>query len=291
MMCTIWALHFVIIKIAVEEIPPLFYAAIRMSVVAILLSPFLRLRRGQMLRILAAGACLGGLNYAFMFTGLANAPASAAALAIELYVPFATVLSVIFLGEKVGAKRITGMAMAFAGVAIIALFRDSVGGDDRVGIGIIFICAAALFEAAGAVIIKKTRGIKPLELLAWFAMVGTVILWVATNIAETGQVAALKETNGWLIAGAILYSAIGGSIIGHTSYYWLLQRLPLSLLAPSGLLTTLLAVLFAVVFLREDLTVPIIIGGLMIMLGVGTVIVRSSNQNETKFIKNANPKR
>ena len=49
-MCAVWGFHFVVIKLAVAQAPPIFYAAIRMTLVAALMSPFLRWRRGAMLR-------------------------------------------------------------------------------------------------------------------------------------------------------------------------------------------------------------------------------------------------
>ena len=82
-----------------------------------------------------------------------------------------------------------------------------------------------------------------------------------TGLFETGQREALAESDKWLVAGAIAYSAMGGSIFGHSAYYWLLQRLPVSTVAPSVLLTTVLAVFFSVVFLGEPFGVRMIIGG------------------------------
>lgn len=278
-MCTIWSFHFVVIKLAVGQIPPLFYAAIRMSLVGLLLLPFLRWRAGQMRYVLLAGLCFGVLNYAFLFTGIANATAASAALAIELYVPFATILSVIFLGETVGIKRITGIAFAFVGVAIIALSK----GEATLGFGIGLIACGAFFEAIGAIFVKKIKGFKPHQLLAWFALIGGIVLWGVTLTLEPGAYKAVTDSDvadgdKMLVVGAVLYSAIGASIIGHTSYYWLLQRLPLSLVAPSGLLTTLMAVFFAVIFLHEKLTIPMIVGAFMIIVGVGIVIWRNNKR-------------
>ena len=278
-MCTVWGLHFVIIKLGVAQVPPIFYAAVRMTLVALVMSPFLRWHAGQMKAVLIGGICLGALNYAFMFSGLVYAPANVAALAIELYVPFATLLSVMFLGERVGVWRVGGIALAFCGVGVIALagHGESVGApsSDRILLGIGLIMFAALSEAVGAVFVKKVSSISPFQLLAWFALIGTLILWILTGVFETNQWEQLRNAPRTPLLGAILYSAFLASIVGHSIFYWLLQRLPLSLLAPSGLLTTLLAVMFATLLLREPLTLPLIIGGLMILAGVGTVLVRT----------------
>lgn len=283
LMCLAWGFHFVVIKLAVGEIPPIYYAAIRMTLVAVLLARFLKWRAGQMAPVFGAGLCLGALNYAFMFTGLKYAPASSAAIALELYVPFATIMSMIFLGDQLGWKRVIGIAFAFAGVAVIALGKDSAEIEDvRIGIGIGLVAAGAFTESIGAILVKKSPSLKPIELLAWFSVVGTAGLWLMTFMFETGQAEALGASNRWMIAGAIVYSAIVASIFGHSAYYWLLQRLPVSVVAPSVLLTTVLAVTFSVIFLGDPIGLNMVFGGIMTLGGVGIVLLRNVKKQGIK---------
>lgn len=286
-MCVVWGLHFVVIKVAVEEIPPIFYAAIRMTLVAAVMAPFLRWRPGHMVWVLSGGMCLGALNYAFMFSGVSFATASASAIAIELYVPFATILAVIFLGDKLGWRRIVGISTAFIGVMIIALGETSevVSSETRMALGIGLVAAGALSEAVGAILVKKSMAFKPHELLAWFALVGAVGLWVMTFLFESGQTAAFAASDKTMIIGAIIYSALGASIFGHTAYYWLLQRLPVSVVAPSMLLTTVMAVFFSIVLLGDHFGLRMVVGGLMTLAGVGFVMFRNAKKQGVK----ANP--
>jgi len=271
-MCIVWGLHFVVIKIAVAEIPPMFYAAIRMSLVAILMLPFLRWRLKSMIKVFGAAACLGSLNYALMFTGIGLGSASVSAIALELYVPFATILSVIFLKETIGWQRIFGISLAFAGVVVIAT-GDAKGG---ISIGVLFVVGAALVEAIGAILVKKIDDFKPQELLAWFGFAGALVLWLGTFLFETGQRTALENSNVSMVIGAIVYSAVVASIFGHTAYYWLIQRLPVSVVAPSALLATMFAVVFSVILLGDDITATLLIGGTMTISGVGFVLLRSA---------------
>ncbi len=282
-MCLIWGFHFVVIKVAVTELQPMFYAAIRMTLVAAIMAPFLRWRAKEMRLIFAAGVCLGALNYAFMFSGVKYATASAAAIAIELHVPFATILSVIFLNDRIGIRRIIGVTFAFVGVVIIALGKNEGGGPDaNIPLGVVLIACGAFVEAIGAVLVKKATAFKPHELLAWFSLIGAVGLWLLTFSLDSGHGASLAASNKPLMVGAILYSAIGGSIIGHTAYYWLLQRLPVSVVSPSVLLTTLIAVFFGVVLLGDPFGPRMVVGGLMVLAGVGFVLLRNSRKQDIK---------
>lgn len=278
-MCLVWGYHYVVLKTGVSEIPPLLYAALRMTTVAVLAAPFLRWRPGMMGRVLAAGVCLGALNYAFLFSGVALAPASAAAIAIEMYVPFATILSVVFLKEKVGWRRMTGIAIAFIGVVLVASARDAGPSGDRIALGVLLVAGCALVESVGAVLVKQAKGFRPHELLAWFALIGAGFLWGATLIANGPPAPALAQSRIWVVVGAVLYSAVGASLFGHTAYYWLLQRLPVSQVAVSTLLTTLIGVLCSVLFLGERLTPQFLLGGVMVLAGVGFVLLRAARKN------------
>ena len=274
-MCAIWGFHYVVIKAAMAEIPPVFYAALRMTLVAAVLAPFLRWRPGRMGYVIVAALCFGAINYVFLFTGVSLASASASAIANQLYVPFATILSVIFLKEKIGWRRITGIALAFAGVAVIVSSRGDAAPEVRLGIGVGLVALATLTEAAGSILVKKASGFKPWELLAWFGAVGAPCLWAVTFALEKDQFAALAASDLKLVVSAILYSALLASILGHTTYYWLLQRRPVSEVASSSLLTTFLAVAFSILILGEPLTGAIVIGGVMTLVGVGVVVLRA----------------
>ncbi len=282
-MCSIWGFHFVVMKFGVSELPPIFYAALRMTLVAAIMAPFLRWRAREMRLIFLGGLCLGAFNYAFMFSGIKYATASSAAIAMELYVPFATILSVIFLKDRIGIRRIIGIAFAFFGVAIIALGKsDSGGPDTNIPLGVALVASGALVEAAGAVLVKKATAFKPHELLAWFSLIGASGLWALTFSLESGHGAALAASDKPLIIAAVLYSAIGGSIIAHTAYYWLLQRLPVSVVSPSILLTTLIAVFFGVVLLGDPFGPRMIAGAAMVLAGVGFVLLRNSRKQDIK---------
>lgn len=270
-----WGFHYVVIKVAVVEIPPIFYAAMRMTLVAAVLSPFLRWRAGKMNKVILAAFCFGAVNYALLFSGLKYATASASAIANQLYVPFATILSVVFLKETIGWRRIVGVTLAFAGVAVIAISRDQDVAGARIGLGVGLVAAATFVEANGSILVKKATGFKPWELLAWFGLIGAPLLFALSAALEHDQITSLAASDKKLVIGAILYSALVSSVFGHTAYYWLIQRRPVSEVASSTLLTTFCAVSFSVAILDEPFTLAFIIGGLMTLIGVAIVVLRA----------------
>ena len=274
MICTIWGLHFTVMKAVIDAgIPPLAYAAIRMALVALVMLPWLRWHPGQMRWVLVAGLGFGAFNYAFMFPALQFTTASASAVAIELYVPFSVILGALFLADRPGWRRLAGMALAFAGVVVIASGKVDTGAVPNHALGLALIACGAMSEAVGALGVKKVTGVSPRQLLAWFALIGTAVLTPLTLALEPGGYTRAFNDPG-LLAAAMLYTALGVSIIAHGSYYWLLQRLPISTVAPSGLLTTVIGVAGAVLILGEDFTPALGVGMLMVLAGVGVVLWR-----------------
>lgn len=276
LICTIWGLHFIVIKLALgESIDPLFYAATRISLVALITLPWLRWHKGQMLWVILGGLGFGAFNYVFLFTGLNLTTAAAGAVAIEMYVPFSIILSVIFFKEDIGLWRTFGIAMAFLGVVIIATAKPGEAAGPYYFIGIILMMCAAMSEAIGAIIVKKIKEVGPLQLLSWFAIVGSCVLWPMSFWLETSQSKALAEDTRFAFLGAVLYSAILASIVAHGLYYWLLKRLPIHTIAPSGLMTTVIAVFAAALVLNEPLG-PRLIGGIILtLLGIAIILYRN----------------
>lgn len=271
--CVAWGLHFVVVKVTVgTTAPPLFYAAIRMTIVLVLMLPFLKWHKGIMHFVLAAGLGYGALNYAFMFPAMSMTTAAAAAITIELYVPFSIILSVIFLGERIGIKRVFGITLAILGVMIIALGKPDETAGPLFLFGILLIVGAAMSEAVGAVLVKKVKGVSPWQLLAWFSVVGSIVLWILSLAFEDNQMQSFAPENRVNFMLALFYSAVITSVIAHASYYWLLQRLPIYIVSTSGLLTTVVAIAAGHILLGEAITTQLLIGAALTLLGIGFIL-------------------
>ena len=279
LVCLIWGLHFIVMKVTVgAAADPLFYAALRMSIVAAIMLPWLKWHKGLMWPILGAGLGYGALNYAFMFPALGLTTASAAAITIELYVPFSIILSVLVFKDKIGLYKIFGILLAFAGVIIIAAAKPDQTAGPYFLWGIVLMVGAAMSEAVGAVLVKLVKGVGPLQLLAWFAVIGSAVLWPLSFILEDNQLEAFAPDNRKTFLLALAYSALLVSIVAHGSYYWLLQRLPIYIVSSTGLMTTVIAVIASALILGETLTPNLLLGGLFTLGGIGLILARNNRK-------------
>ena len=266
----VWGFNLVSGKVGVTEFSPLLFTTLRFAVLGLVLAPFLRVHRGQMVLVLGIAMTMGGLHFALLFVGMALADdVSAIAIAIQLAVPFATVLSVVFLGERRGFARIAGISLACAGVMAMAF-------DPRVFSyldGLALTVAAALCGAVGMLLMRRVRGIGVVQMQAWLAVFSLPLLLALTLLLEHDHAAQLAQAPlvGW---AAVLYTALAASLVGHGGLYFLLQRYPVTLVAPQTLLATLFAVIFGVTILGDTLTARMVAGGALTLLGVFIVARR-----------------
>lgn len=284
MVCTIWGLHFVVMKFTIFEIgiPPLFYAALRVSLIVLILLPFLKWHTGQMKAVFLGGLGFGALNYAFMFPAMQLTTASAAAITIELYMPFSIILSVLILGERIGPWRIFGAVLAFLGVVLIGIGTPAEVAQKGFVLGIFFMACAAMSEAVGAVSVKSVKSISPMQLLVWFGVVGSVVLWPLTLIFEDGQLSAFAPETRLHFGLALIYSTLFVSVVAHGSYYWLLQRRPIHTIAPSGLMTTVIGVAAGVLILGEAPTPILLVGGFITLSGIAVILWRNRGRADAE---------
>ncbi len=267
----VFGFNLVAAKFVMGQLPPLLFAALRFLLLFLVLFPVLRIMRGRMLLIVGVALSMGALHFTLIYQGLSMADdVSTVAIALQLVVPFSTVLSIIFLGEHVGWKRWSGIALAFAGVMII-------GFDPRV-LGYLpalaFVISGALMAATGMLLMKKLENVGVFELQGWLAAISWPLLLAASFALEEGQSAAIAGTDtlGWAAVG---FSAIGASLFGHGATYYLVQRYDVSLISPLMLMSTLFGVMFGVLLLNDQLTLRIVVGGILTLGGVLLITLRS----------------
>lgn len=273
----IWGFNIVAIKLSVDRFPPVFLSFLRFLIVGLAVLPWLRIRRGEMRWLLTAAICGGGLQFALMFTGVKlSGNMSSVAIASQLGVPFATLLSVALLGERIRWRRWLGIALSFTGIVVLAFSPDVFSSAH----GLMMIVAAAFIGAVGLVAIKRVHELEPLELMAWLAWASLPLLLPLSLLIEDGQLESLLQAGatGW---GALLYSAVLASLFAHTAYFALVRRYPVSSVAPVTVLAPVFSVLFSVLLLGDRLDWRMVVGGLMTLSGVAVIVTREGKAAAT----------
>lgn len=270
--CAMWAYNNVLSKIVVGSwgVPPLFFAAVRFGVVMLVTLPWLLPMPRPRGRIAAIALLMGAGSFALLFLGLQSASPSAAAVVIQIGVPFTTLLSIAILGERIHWRRGTGIALTLAGVVLVVWNPEGLA----LSAGLWFVVGSALAGSLGAVLMKQMDSVSPLRLQAWVGALSFAALSLASAAVEQDQW-ALARAAGWPLVAAVLFAALVVSVLAHTTYYWLIQRYEANLLAPLTLMTPLGTIALGVLLTGDRLSGRMIAGAVLALLGVLVVALRA----------------
>lgn len=282
LVCMVWGLNIIVTRwvFVSSDVQPVFYAGLRFALIALFLLPvFFRRVPPQLGKLFLISICIGSAHFGLLFIGLANASGSAASVVGQLGVPFTTILSIIFLNEKVRWRRALGIALAFAGVLIISIEPEGFS----VEFGLFFVIVSAFIASVGSILMKQITPLPAVHVQAWVGAMSFIPLFICSSMLNgfdagfTGQFVAFYE-GGAMIWLATAFAVFGVSIFGHSSFYWLITRHEMTLLSPLTLMVPVWGVIFSVIILNETITLKFLIGGVVSLLGVLIIALRPNSK-------------
>lgn len=265
----IWGTNFAVSKITLTEFQPITAMAVRFTLVAALLLPFVKPPWGKFRQIFGYSVVMGGLHFPLIFTGMQGADASAASIAIQLQVPFASLLAALFLGDRLGWRRGVGMLVAFAGIAVIA--GDP--GPDTSLYHLGLVVAAAFAFAFSNIQMKWMGEIDPFTLNAYMALFAVPQLALMSFLLEDDQLAQIVHAD-WVGWACILYMALMATITAYALWTPLIKRFDVNQTIPFLLFVPVFGVGSGVLWLGEPLTWRLILGGVLVVAGVAVILIR-----------------
>ncbi|MCL4401394.1 MAG: DMT family transporter [Acidobacteria bacterium] len=278
LMVCFWSCNFIIAKVALREFPPLLLTGLRIACAGLFMWP-VYLWEGRQPRakkrwawadapgLVILGLCGVALNQLFFVTGLSLTSVAHSALIAGMVPIFVLVIAAIAKVERITARKMVGMGIALAGVAILKLFPG--GAEDGHGptlAGDLLIALSGLAFALFAVFGKRVTERHTTITVNTFAYVGGAVamapmtLWQASRFSF-GHV----SWTGW---ASLLYMAIFPSVVCYLIFYYALTHIAASRVSAFSYLQPVLATMLAVVLLHERITVPLMAGGAVIFSGV-----------------------
>jgi O-acetylserine/cysteine efflux transporter len=267
----IWGMGFIVSKAAMSHFSPILLMALRFTCTAVCLClvfrPPVRLFKDLFWVALVSAA----IQYSLTFNGVRGIDASTAALLVQLEVPFGLLLAWMLLGERIRIKQIFGICVSFLG-AILILGEPRL--DDRL-VYAFMVIGGAFTWAVGQVMIKKMGELNGFVLISGVALFATPQLFIASAIFETGQMEqiATASTPDWL---AVIYLGLIMTALGYGLWYNLLGRYTINQVMPFLLLLPVTSVVGGVFLLDEILTLKVVIGGLLAIVGVAIITIQKT---------------
>jgi drug/metabolite transporter (DMT)-like permease len=287
-LCGIWGSTWLFIKIGLNDLPPLSFAAIRFVIAAAILWVIVLFRRltvprsGKELLLLAGTGVLGfTVNYGLIFWGEQYISSGLAALLQSTIPAFGLLFAHLHLpAERMTPAKVLGVVLGVVGVAVIFSNQLSLAGPQAFA-GSVAIVISAAGAAYSNVLIKGYGGkIDPTVIAATQMSFGLIPILLIGLIWE-GNPLNFRWTGMALVS--LLYLAIVGSVIAFILYYWLVQHMDVTKSMLIALVTPVTAVVLGMIVLNEQLNWRTVAGGVLVLSGITLVVIRRQKKEELEF--------
>jgi drug/metabolite transporter (DMT)-like permease len=281
----IWGGTWLFIKIGLADVPPFTFAALRFFLAAVPLLVLVRVRRTPLPRkradwVLTVGTGLLGfaVGYGLVFWGEQHIPAGLTAILFTTYPLFGMVFAHFMVpGEPVTLRRLAGVVLGIAGVALIFGEQITLGSSGAV-LGSLAVVVSAACAALSSVLIKARGGhLDPAFLSVAQILVGAVPLLAAGLLLE-GNPLLLRWTP--MAVLSLGYLAFLGSSLAFVLWYWLIRAVKVTTAQLLPFVNTLVAVILGGVVLDEELGWRALTGGAAILLGLAVALVPNGRRQQ-----------
>ncbi|MFJ8477540.1 EamA family transporter [Kitasatospora sp. NPDC094011] len=260
-----------LIDVGLDSFPPLLFCALRFAVVAVPAVFFVGPPRVAWRWVLAVGLVLGVVKFGLLFLGMrAGAPAGLSSLVLQGQAGFTALFAAGLLGERPGGRRLFGLAIAFAGIALAA-FEQGLGGP--LGAFALVVLAAAAWGLSNVL----TRKAAPPDALSWMVWVSAVPpLPLLLSLLVEGPDADLRALRGMTLGGlgAIGYVGLLSTLFGFVAWSYLLRSHDATAVAPYSLLVPVFGMSSAWLLLGERVTPTAAAAALLVVAGIGITALR-----------------
>lgn len=268
-----WGLNGVAAKLANAGYNPILLTVLRSAVGGALVLAWCRWRNvplfgrdGTLWAGIAAGMLFGG-EFVLIFLALDFTTVARSTLMVNA-MPFWVLLGAHFLlGEHMSARKLVGLVLAFAGVALV--FSDKLSLPDPAALkGDIMSLGAGVLWAATTLVIKRGRlaHASAEKVLLYQLVVSAVVVLPLLPFAGP-----LLRHPSALSTGALLFQAVYVVAFTYVVWFWLMRRYPAAGLSSFAFLTPAFGVLCGGILLGEPLSLRIFLA--LGLIAAGLVIV------------------
>ena len=267
-----WAGNFIVIKRALDHVPPVGFTLLRFALASAVLLVILRWREGSIrmprrdaLPILGLGIVGFGIYQILWTTALGQINAGDSAVLIATTPVLTAVLAVAARADTLTPAKLGGSILSFIGVGLVIAAGPGIGQGGALGGYVLTLIAAlcwAAYTAFGAPFLARQS---PLRTTTWATVGGTLTLVPvgAVQLLTTPGVSFVPEV--WL---TVLYSGMLAAGLGNVIVFHGVHLLGPTRVTAMQTLVPALAVVLAFLVLNEAIRPGQVLGGAVIIGGV-----------------------
>jgi len=273
----IWGSTFVVVKELIKGMDIILLIFIRFLIASIIFLPLIKifsknvkkLSKDAVLKLVLTGIFGMSLNFIFQYIGLSYTTVTNSTLIIMFDPLIIITLSHIFLKEIFKKKKIIGVLLAILGSFFLITNGSldiSTHYNDLIGISFILLgefCWCSYFIMGK----KLVENYPPMIVIGYSTIFGVIFLLPITLFSTSILTLSTFSLNSWIW---IFYLAISG-IFAYYFYFYGLKKLYASLVGMFDYLIPVFSIILASIFLNEIITIYVIIGGILIVLGINIV--------------------
>jgi len=264
-----WGFGYALTKIGMDQFTPLLLMSLRFGIAGLILVWFTKPPWEHMRELFIIALIGSTIQYGFTYYGLKGIDVSTASILVQLEGPILVLLSTLILKERLGWPRALGMGLAFIGVIVIVgepRLNDSL---DSVAL----VITGAVFWAIAQIMISRLKSLSGITILAWVAVIATPQMLLISLLIEEGQWESIKTANlvDWSI---VFYLSFIMTVIGYSVWYHLLRICDVSKISPFLMLLPVTSIIAGIVLLGEKFTLVMGIGGVLVMTGVASTLIK-----------------
>jgi drug/metabolite transporter (DMT)-like permease len=267
----LWGSTWSVVKVGLEDLPPLRFAGTRMLLAGMVLVPLSGLRRfrpdartGWMLA--GVGVLQIALPYGLLFVAQQWIPSSWSALLFSTYAVWLLLLGRLLLPDQpLTPLKLVSAALGLAG--IVALQHEHLRGLTLSGLvvaGCVLTLLATVSISVANVLVQRSLTHVPTSLVVCVQTLSSSVLLLGASVVFESHLPGHWTPRAVL---AIVYLAVCATALTYQLLFWLLRRVPLAVIGAMPLLDTLVAVFLGVLMLGERVDASLLVGGALILAG------------------------
>jgi O-acetylserine/cysteine efflux transporter len=264
---TAWGVNFVVMKVALHDVPPMLLGALRFALVAFPAVLFIKRPKVPLRSLFLYALTISLGQFFFLFTAIyVGMPAGLASLVLQSQAFFTVVIGALMLGESVRRHNLLGMTIAAFGLVLVGA-AAAPGSVPLLGFALTL--AAAVSWAAGNLVLKGVGKVDMLSLVVWGALIPPIpFLFFSWIFEGSDRIQRSIAHISMEAVAAVFYLAFVATVVGYVLWGRLLSRHPVNKVAPLSLLVPVIGLISSSLALGERLSLLQWIGGAVVMAGL-----------------------
>lgn len=279
----VWGLSWPVNKIALQFVPPIWFAALRLivgffsfSLVVIFVKKWKFPRRRDLPIILTVGLLQVGLFMALINVGLIYVDAGRSAILVYTTPIWVMPLTILFFKEKINYLKWIGFCLGMFGVVILFNPHAFSWADHSAVLGNGILLLASLCWAISILCARHMKWHRtPFELLPWQLIVGVIAVVLIAMFLQPHPQIQWNMT----VVTTLAYTGIIATGFAYWGIIVISKELPSVTVSLSLLGVPVSALAFSVILLDEKISLSILIAMMSIVMGLVFVALGGRKQS------------